>query len=173
MTGRIEILATARRPGRITTHTGPDRFHYSYQLGPGRDQLRVGGLVTFELEKGHDGVAVRVRALEQHESLLAGQSGRPEVRYEGFEQKNDVRSFKFRTWRAGEENQEVIVTADLALFRKYGITIQEGPALCLRFVEGELHEPNTSQRGGCTRTLTEKEMIAHISHRRSPSKWRT
>jgi hypothetical protein len=172
MTGRIEVLATAHKPGRITTTTGPNRFHYSYQLQPGGIRLRVGRLVTFELEKGNVDTAVRVCPIEHEESLLASQSGPPEVRYQGFEQKNDVRSFTFRAWRTGEENQEVVVTADLALFRKHGVTIQEGPALCLRFVEAELQQPSLGQSGAWKRALTDKEILAHMTHR-SPSKRRS
>jgi len=135
--------------------------------------LRVGRLVTFDLEKGNEGTAVRVCPIESEESFLAGSNGPPEVRYEGFEQKNDVRSFKFRAWRTGEENQEVIVTADLGLFRKHGVTIQEGPTLCLRFLEAEFQQPLVSESAGWKRALTEKEMIAYMAHRHTPSKRKT
>ncbi len=172
MTGRIEVLATAHKPGRITTNSGPNRFHYRYHLPPGKTRLRLGRLVTFELEKGNVDTAVRVCPIEQEESFRASLGGPPEVRYEGFKQKNDVRSFTFRAWRTGEENQELTVTADLALFRKHGVTIQEGPALCLRFVEAELQQPNFSQSGGWKRALTDQEFLAHMPHRHTPSKRR-
>jgi hypothetical protein len=170
MTGKIEVLATATTPGRITTNSGSNRFHYSYSLPPGRALLHVGGLVTFELEKGTAGNAVAVCPIEK--SLLDGKSGPPEVRYHGFEQKNDVRCFKFRTWRMGEENQEVVVMADLALFRRHGITIQEGPALCLRFVEAELQQRSFNESGGWSRALTQEEVVAYMAHRRGPGKKR-
>jgi hypothetical protein len=79
----------------------------------------------------------------------------------------------FKPWRIGEENQEVIVTVNLALFRKYGVTIQEGPALCLRFLEAELQLPSPSELRGWKRALTDKEMIAHAAHRRIPTKRRS
>ncbi|RPJ57275.1 MAG: hypothetical protein EHM23_21065 [Acidobacteria bacterium] len=173
MTGRIEVLATAQKPGRIITSNGPNRFHYSYQLLPSRTRLRVGRMVTFDLERDNSDAAVRVCPMEQEDSFLAGLGGHAEVRYQGFEQKNDVRSFKFRAGRTGEEDQEVVVTADLALFRKHGITIQEGPALCLRFVEAELQQRSLSESGAWRRTLTEKELIAHMAHRNSLLKSKT
>jgi len=170
MTGRIEVLATVDRPGRITTKTGVNRFHYAYHLPPGgTDGLSVGGLVTFELKKGDDGVAIGVCAKDEAEANHIGES-RLEVRYQGFEQTNNVRSFKFQAWRTGEENQEAVVTVDLALLRKYGITIQEGPALCLRLVEAEIQQPNPYEPEVWKRGLTDKEMMAHLACRRPVKK---
>lgn len=170
MTGRIEVLATAYKPGLITTNTGRERFQYSYQFAPGATDLEVGGLVAFELERGNIDTAIKVYALEKGDSPLAVSSASPEVRYQGFEQKNDVRSFRFRAWRIGEENQDLVVSADLALFRKYGITIQEGPALCLRLIEAELQQPCVGQSSVRERKLTAEEIIAHVG--RQPARKR-
>ncbi|RPI25177.1 MAG: hypothetical protein EHM61_15065 [Acidobacteria bacterium] len=172
MTGRIEQLATADSPGVITTKTGRNTFRYSYQFASGGIELQVGRLVAFELEKGNIETAINVCAIEAGESPTV--PGRiPEIRYEGFEQKNDVRSFRFRAWRTGEENQDIVVTAEMALFRKYGITIQEGPGLCLRLVEAELQQSNPIPTGLWERKLTADEMIAHIGRQRIPAKRRS
>jgi len=173
MTGRIEVSATARQPGRITTRTGASTFEYAYLLAPGGARLRVGRLVSFELERGTANAAVKVRGIDRETLFLGGPDGPPEVRYYGFDQKNDVRSFKFRAWRTGQENQEVIVSADLALFRKHGITVQEGPALCLRFVQAELQQPGFSGTTRWERALTEEEVVAHMAQRQSSSRKRS
>ncbi len=166
MTGRIEMLATAISAGRITSNTGANTFHYAYRIPLGNtDGLSVGGLVTFQLERGNPNVAISVCA-DQGSAAEAAGTRRPEVRYQGFEQTNDVRSFKFQAWRTGEENQQAVVTADLALFRKHGVTIQEGPGLCLRLVEVELQQASPSQDGVWKRALTDKEILEHVACRR-------
>jgi hypothetical protein len=71
-----------------------------------------------------------------------------------------------------EENQDIIVTADLALFRKYGIAVQEGPPLCLRLVEAELQQPRLTQSGVWERKLTAEEILAHAAQHRNGAKKR-
>ncbi len=167
MTGRIEMLATAISAGRITTTTGVNTFHYAYRVPLGNTEgLSVGGLVTFQLERGNPNMAISVCADQVPAEAVP--SGRAEVRYQGFEQTHTIRSFKFQTWRTGEENQEAVVTADLALFRKHGVTIQEGPGLCLRLVESELQQANPSgPHGVWKRALTDKELMEHVACRRT------
>lgn len=166
MTGRIEMLATPISAGRITTNTGANTYHYEYRVPLGKaDGLSVGELVTFQLERGNPNLAIDVCA-DQKGSSKAASTGRTEVRYQGFEQTNGIRSFKFQAWRTGEENQEAIVTVDLALFRKHGITLQEGPALCLHLVEAALQQPAASGSRVWKGTLTDKEMIEHLACRR-------
>ena len=168
MTGRIEILAAAGKPGLITSNSGACRFHYTYRLPLGRiDGLNKGGLVTFELEKGRPERAVSVcpkgpdqPALGDHQPL------QKDIRYAGFEQTDNIRSYRFQAWQAGEENQEAIVTVDLSLFRKHRITLQEGPALCLRFVQNELQEPGSAEVVW-KRSITDKEMLTHLASRAS------
>jgi len=125
-------------------------------------------MVTFELKKGDDRVAISVRTKGEGQSSPA--ESRLEVRYEGFEQSDNIRSFKFQAWRTGEENQEAVVTVDLALLRKHGITIQEGPALCLRLIETEFQQPNTGEAQVWKRGLTDKEIMAHLACRRPVKK---
>lgn len=164
MTGRIETLATPERPGRITTNSGPSRFHFTYRNPIGeKDGLALGRLVSFELEKGSPEIAVEVRPKEVSEAAPGEAKVPREIRYDGFEQTRNIRSYRFQAWRTGEENQEAVVTVDLGLFRRHGIGIQEGPGLCLRLVKAELGDP---ERPGATSwkwTLTDREMEAHLA----------
>jgi hypothetical protein len=174
MTGRIEILAAAGRPGRITSNSGPSRFHYNYRFPLGRiDGLAKGRLVSFELEKGSPEEAVSVCAREPGQ-LSPGDLRllQAEIRYHGFEQTNNIRTYRFQVWQAGEENQEAVVTVDLALFRKHRVTLQEGPSLCLRLVQDEL-EPRGSAEVAWKRTLTDKEMLTHLASRATRTKKRS
>ena len=53
-----------------------------------------------------------------------------EVRYLGFEQQQNERSYRFDVVEKGEQSRHFIVTADLSLFHTHGVMIQEGPSLC-------------------------------------------
>jgi len=173
VTGRIEILAAVNKPGLITSNSGACRFQYAYRLPLGRiDGLAKGRLVTFELEKGSPEIAISVCPKELGESSNGGHHVFPrEIRYQGFEQSDNIRTYRFQSWQSGEENQEAIVTVDLALFRKHGITIQEGPALCLRLVQAGL--PQTGpDRAVWKGALTDREMLAHLAVRAASTKRR-
>jgi hypothetical protein len=53
-----------------------------------------------------------------------------EYRYMGFDQRDNTRAYKFDGLAKGEPTVHFVITADLALFLKHRIGIQEGPALC-------------------------------------------
>lgn len=53
-----------------------------------------------------------------------------ELRYMGFAQNQNTRVYKFDCIAKGESTTHFVVTADLSLFLKHHIGIQEGPALC-------------------------------------------
>jgi hypothetical protein len=164
MTGRIEKLATPETPGRIATNSGPTQFRFTYRQTIGSSKgLTVGQLVSFQLEKGTAEFAVGVRPEESVGSLAGDGNKAYEIRYRGFEQTNNIRSFRFQLWRSGEENKEAIVTADLALFRKHDIGIQEGPGICLRLLKSDFEEPGAIDGTVWTRTVSDKEMLEHLS----------
>ncbi len=53
-----------------------------------------------------------------------------EIRYLGFDQRENSRVFRFDVHSGGRSIKEVAVTADMVLFRDYRVAIQEGPFLC-------------------------------------------
>jgi hypothetical protein len=53
-----------------------------------------------------------------------------EVRYLGFEQRQNARAYQFDVVEKGEPSKRFIVTADLSMFRAHGVLIQEGLSLC-------------------------------------------
>lgn len=164
MTGRIEKLATPETPGRIATNCGPTQFHFIYRQTIGTSEgLTVGQLVSFQLEKGTADFAVGVRPEDSVGSLAGDGNKAYEIRYKGFEQTNNIRFFKFQVWRSGEENKEALVIAELALFRKHDIGIQEGPGICLRLLKAEFQASGAIDGTVCTRTVSDKDMLAHLS----------
>ena len=55
-----------------------------------------------------------------------------ELRYVGFDQHDNIRAYKFDGVEKGQAIVRLVVTADLTLFLKHHINIQEGPDLCAR-----------------------------------------
>ncbi|MFN0167642.1 MAG: hypothetical protein ACKV22_14545 [Bryobacteraceae bacterium] len=55
-----------------------------------------------------------------------------ELRYMGFEQRQSARAYRFDGVTRGAPTIHFVITADLALFLKHQIGIQEGPNLCAR-----------------------------------------
>ena len=168
MVGRIEELATPEKPGRITTHSGMSRYDFSYRHPEGLPtELVRGQLVSFELERSSPEFAVGVRPREAHAPQNGSRDLRREIRYQGFEQTHSVRSFRFQAWRSGEENEEAIVTVDLALFRRHGIGLQEGPGICLRFVEAEFAESGVTGKVIWTRALSDEDILVHRAEQKT------
>ena len=54
-----------------------------------------------------------------------------EVKYLGFEQLQNARSYRFDVVEKGEPSRHFTVTTDLSLFHTHGVVIQEGPSLCV------------------------------------------
>jgi hypothetical protein len=55
-----------------------------------------------------------------------------QLRYIGFDQAKNIREYKFEGVAAGEAATHFVVSADVGLFTKYRVALQEGPALCLK-----------------------------------------
>ena len=52
-----------------------------------------------------------------------------EIRYLGFDQRQNSRVYRFDVRSDGRQTKEVSVTADIAVFRNHSVGIQEGPFL--------------------------------------------
>ena len=83
-----------------------------------------------------------------------------ELRYLGFDQKQNTRTYKFDGVANGQPTLHFLVTADLALFLANRIGIQEGPTLCA-------HKLSTSPEsfGDANLELTNDDLRAHASAR--------
>jgi hypothetical protein len=53
-----------------------------------------------------------------------------EIRYLGFDQRENFRVYRFDVHTDGRPMKEVSVTADMVVFRDHRVGIQEGPFLC-------------------------------------------
>ena len=83
-----------------------------------------------------------------------------ELRYMGFDQKQNTRAYRFEGFARGEPTVHFIVTADLALFLAYHIGLQEGPGLCAHKLAAG---PQVS--GHASLELTDDDLRAHADAR--------
>ena len=83
-----------------------------------------------------------------------------ELRYLGFEQMQNARAFRFDIMQKGEETQHTVVTADMSLFLRYRIAIQEGPVLCFTKLTADL-----KQQPGGDHVLTDIDLRAFRDNR--------
>jgi len=83
-----------------------------------------------------------------------------DFRYKGFEQNNNIRTYRFDALIKGEPTLQLAVTADLGLFLKHHVGFQEGPGLCARKLTAD---PATLKEGG--HELTNEDFLAYASAR--------
>ena len=90
------------------------------------------------------------------------------LQYLGFEHAGSVRTYRFRRISRGEEPREYIVTADLALFARHRVGIQEGPTLCLHRLL-ELSDASGAPARPSPDSLTDLDMTTHLANRPAPA----
>jgi hypothetical protein len=83
-----------------------------------------------------------------------------EVRYLGFEQQQNARSYQFDVVDKGEPSRRFIVTADLSLFHTHGVGIQEGPSLCADKLVADLERNFAGAH-----ELTAEDLLAYVNAR--------
>jgi hypothetical protein len=83
-----------------------------------------------------------------------------EFRYLGFDQKQNARVYRFDVLEKGEPARQLLVTADLALFRTHGVGIQEGPSLCAQKLAADLAGSSDGEH-----ELTDADLRAYAAAR--------
>jgi hypothetical protein len=129
----VKSLSTMSPSGFIRAANGQDVcFRSSATLPPGTGGLAIGQLVTSDLDGGKWPAAINVRGPAQHQvtpRAAERHSAGTYLQDMGFAQTGSTRAHRFRRILRGEETREFIVNADLTLFVKHHVGIQEGPAL--------------------------------------------
>lgn len=62
------------------------------------------------------------------------------IRYLGFEQRQNARVYRFDVRSEGSLTRQVSVTVDMAVFRSHRVGIQEGPSLCASKLTADLEQ---------------------------------
>ena len=78
--------------------------------------------------------------------------------FKGFQQKLSVRRFQFESVAANHARTPFAVSADVTLFTKYNVHLQEGPMLCMQLLESAQGGNNPPQ----DMELTEKDILTHV-----------
>lgn len=171
MTGTIKSLDVASASGVITAEDGLTvGFCPSAVLAYDVPLLAIGRVVSFDLEGGRCPKALNVLVQRAPQAGNA-QEKRLEIarlRYMGFEHRGTVRIYRFERLTPGEEKRTFTVDADLTLFTKHHVGIQEGPVLCLHLLAAELDLSNEAEQTTFQCSLTEREMLAHLASRPAP-----
>lgn len=61
-----------------------------------------------------------------------------DIRYMGFEQRENTRTYRFDVVVKGQPNRRCLVTANLALFLRNSVALQEGPTLSASRLSSDL-----------------------------------
>ena len=91
-----------------------------------------------------------------------------QLRYMGFDQAENIREYKFEGIDAGETAEHFVVSADLALFTKYRVALQDGPALSLKRLSADLETPQQLPH-----QLTNGDLTAYIADRAAAAERKT
>jgi cold shock CspA family protein len=172
MTGRIKALGRGNGSGVIRAENGRTvPFDASALLAYDVACLAEGLLVTFDMEGGYGPRAVNICVHKEHVARRPTLSGQHSacLRYLGFDQAQNVRAYRFERLLPGEETTTLLVSADMTLFARHHVALQEGPGLCLHLLlaaEPDPAQPVTRPQPG--RTLTEQDMLAHLAAHPAP-----
>jgi hypothetical protein len=140
-------------------------FRMSEVLCDDASDMVVGRLVTFDMERGKSPRAFNIRIEKRHYNGHEKDRHWQSIRYLDYDQTGNIRDFKFERRSQGGEAISAIVSADLSLFSRHKIGIQDGPMLCLRLVMAELDGSNATGQSPFRRSLTDHDMLYHLASR--------
>lgn len=171
MTGTIKSYDLASSSGIITAADGSIvGFCPSAVLAYDLPLLAIGQAVSFDLETGRCPKALNV-LVQRAPQAVSAQERRLELarlRYLGFEHRGSVRVYRFERLVPGEAKRSFTVDADLTLFTKHHVGIQEGPALCLHLLATELNLDSEAGQKASPCSLTDREMLVYLAGRPAP-----
>ncbi len=171
MTGRIKSLDVASGSGVISAEDGSIvGFCPSAVLAYDIPTLAIGQAVSFDREDGRcpKALNIYVQWVSQTVNAKEKRSQITRLRYIGLEHRGNIRAYLFERLTAGEKKRTFAVDADLALFAKHHVGMQEGPALCLHLLVDELDAEDTLVRTLFKSSLSDREMLAHLASRPTP-----
>jgi len=157
-------LTPATRSGIIQAEDGCRVPFVASAVADGFAALAVGDRVRFDCDSGWS-QATAVRPLRDPSPA----DGRLDLRYMGFDQAKNVRQYNFTAVAGGRSTRRFVVTADVALFLKHGVAMQEGPVLCLRKLLADLEtspEPRRHELGNDDLVAYTSSIKAAALHRK-------
>jgi hypothetical protein len=169
MTGRIDSLSRLSPSGFLMADDGLSLYFDASAVLPDRGAgLAIGQAVTFELDGNKPPTAVNVRVTARAEPVrrvVKANSDGSHLQYMGFQHVGSIRVYRFKRVTRGEETREFVVKADLALFAKHHVGIQEGPALCLNRLLSAPADGSGVIVWPPSQSLTDQDMLALLAKR--------
>jgi hypothetical protein len=88
-----------------------------------------------------------------------------QLQYIGFTQTENTREYIFHGLVHGETTRVFVMSADMALFLKHRVGVQEGPVLCLRTLTAELGAQDQTQPPPLSlhRVITDHDMAVYMA----------
>ena len=165
MNGTVKYISGQTGSGAIRSEHGETfDFEPTGVLAYDVAKLAQGKLVHFDLASGPSPKAINI-SIDPACDDSGGRNGEREImrlRYLGFEHEGNLRLYSFQRLTPREQAQTFLVEADLSLFRRHQVHIQEGPALCLKMLSVGLDcaaDPRTLAR--CR--LTQQHLTAFVA----------
>lgn len=170
MHGKILTFSSSRSSGAIQSEQG-GRFDFDIAAVLAYDVagLAEGQAVNFEPDGGSPHKAVNVSVLPPVSIHYSEDRYREirRLRYVGFEQRQNIRTYRFERFTPGELTEEFSVDTDMALFTRHKLRLQEGPLLCLHLLMTALGTQPAGESSPYS--LTEQHMLAFLATRTEPS----
>lgn len=107
--------------------------------------------------------------LQKAPHVSVARQSAPMLRYAGFEQVGNVRSYLFNHVVIGEKSTEVMVAVEISLFTKHHLRIQDGPALCLHVLSLDIEKEELAHAAGANHELTDQDIVAYLATRPIPA----
>jgi cold shock CspA family protein len=167
MQGRISVLGSAAFFGIIKADNGLSvRFQHSAVAPYDLAGLVVDQRVSFDIENGQNPQAINVRLRRDTSANMAApsESSREPVRlrYMGFEQNGAAREYKFDRVMAGGDAARVLVRIAMSLFNAHHLSIQDGPALCLRILNAPPRDPDAMGSLEVSMAVTDADVQVYL-----------
>lgn len=162
MTGIIIGLVSSTRSGTIGTPDGSRVVFSAEEVLGDFESLAVGQRVNFDFDRRYAPArAARVMHEPTGQTANRKPGGALDLRYAGFEQSLNVRTYRFRCASDGPPTREFVVSVDMALLLEHHVNVQEAPALCMRRLAADL--ANTP--GANSHCLDRDDLLAYVASR--------
>ena len=153
MTGTIVHLTPGGRTGIIREEDGARVPFADTEVLGDFYTLTVGQRVSFDVETtARESRAVRILTIPFRAESVKKAPSPLDLRYMGFQQNGNIRSFHFDAVASGQTARRYVVTVDLDLLLQHRVGMQDAPALCLRKLLGRLADSPDADQADLTDT---------------------
>jgi cold shock CspA family protein len=171
VTGTIKSLDLTAASGTIMAEDGLlVGFMLSAVLAYDLPVLAVGQEVGFDLQNGKSPKALNI-FVRRSSGAAPPRDKNPDttrLRYLGFQHRGNTRVYLFEWLLEGARRRTFAVEAELAIFTKHKVGMQEGPAICLHTLLEGLGKQSSATGSLPQCSLSDREILAYLASRPAP-----